>query len=353
MMSVHVPPGLEQPSAITTGSYTLFGQVWGDLLGRASVATLSFISGYLLWRSLRGATLGTVAKRKFMTLIVPMLTWNLILIALLVAAAALTGEESERLSLTSVSDVLATFTGLTGPTANVSLFFLRDLFVANLLVWVLAPVLGRFPILSLAALAIVTVFDLAEPLVFRPAILFFIAMGLIAAQRVERLASLCGPRLVLPALAMVLLGYVLAVAAPDMGEPGEEARNLLLRSLLVLLVLPLALWLARTSLGTALLWLERRIFETYLIHVPLISVLWVPWRSAFGPATTDSYVIFFVLAPIAALAAANLFGVMADRLPRTLQIALRGKPLAAGIRPAPASRRSESQARSQSYTNLR
>ncbi len=352
MMSVHVTPGLEQPSAITTGSYTLFGQVWGDFLGRASVATLSFISGYLLWRSLGSASLSTVAKRKFMTLIVPMLTWNLILIALLVAAA-LAGKESERLSLTSVSDVLATFTGLTGPTANVSLFFLRDLFVASLLVWLLAPVLRRFPIVSLAALAVVTVFDLAEPLVFRPMILFFMAVGLIAAQRVERLASLCRPRFVLPALALALVGYALAVVAPEMGDPGEEAQNLLLRSLLVLLVLPLALWLARTSLGTALLRLERRIFETYLIHVPLISVLWVPWRYAFGPATADSYVVFFVLAPVAALAAANLFGAMADRLPRTLQIALRGKPLAAGIRPSPASRRSEGQARSQSYTNPR
>lgn len=338
MMSVHVPPGLEQPSAVTAGTYALVGQVWGEFLGRASVATLSFISGYLLWRSLRGASLGTLAVRKSFTLIVPMLTWNVVMVALLAAAVALTGEEVARLSLDSASDILAAFTGLTGPTANLSLFFLRDLFVASLLVGLLASALGRFPVLTLAALVGVALFDLGEPLVFRPTILVFVAAGLVAAQRVERLAGLCRPRLVLPALATALAGYALVAAAPGLGEPGEEVLNLLLRSMLVLMVLPLALWLAGTDLGTGLLRLERRIFETYLIHLPLISVLWVPWRYASGPATAGAYVVFFALAPVAALAAAAVLGAIADRLPRSLQIALRGKALSAGIRPAPALR---------------
>lgn len=328
MMSVHVSPGLRTASAVTVGDFALFGEIWGNLLGRASVATLSFISGYLLWRAQKSKSIGAVARGKFRTLVLPMLTWNLIFLVLLLGGAAVSGTSvpTDRAAFGSFGDAFAAFTGLTGPTANESLFFLRDLFVASVIVRLALPWLLRAPVLLLVLLVVITLFDLIEPVVFRPSILFFVAAGVVAAQRVDTLAVLCRARVLVPAgvaAVAVLLG--LRVVPVDLGAPGAEATNLVRRALLVMMVLPMSLALAATRFGLALVWLEMRIFETYLLHVPLLSALWVVWVSTVGGAERNSYVIFFVLAPFAALIAAQVFGAVVDRLPAWIQLALRGK----------------------------
>lgn len=333
MMSVHVPPGLEQASAITTGDFALLGRIWGDILGRASVASLSFISGYLFWRTMRQARLAEVVRRKFRTLILPMLTWNVIFVAVYVAGTLASGgtPAPERNPFAAGADPVAALTGLTGPTANQALFFLRDLFVALVLLRLLAPWLARAPLPILAAIAGITLFDLVEPVIFRPSILFFTAAGAVAAQRIDRLSALCRPRLVLPAGIALLLAFGLVrLSAGALGPAGAEAVNLLGRSLLVLAILPVSLWLTRTRVGEALARLEPRIFETYLLHVPLIGGLWVFWSTAVGGARNDLYTLFFLASPLFALLVAQVTSAATDRLPAAAQLALRGKARGTG-----------------------
>ena len=322
MMSVHVSPGFGQDSLVSTGSLAWLGTLWGGFLGRSSVATLSFISGYLLVRTAAEAPLASVARRRFRTLIVPMLSWSLLFCLLRIGKAVALDQPEEILLLQPESDPLALLTGLTGPTANLSLFFLRDLFVSALLVWLLRPLLAARPLPVLGALAVVTVFDLTQPLVFRPSILFFVAAGAAHATRSETLtAGLTRTRATIGLAAGLL---ILSQMAPQAG-PMQELADLLRRSLLVVLTLATSAALADTRAARLILPLERRIFETYLLHVPLIGMLWLPWTRLVGGPEAGSYVLFFLLAPVAALAAGIGLGHLCDRAPPALQTLLRGK----------------------------
>ena len=48
MMSVHLVPGASGVSFVTGGAGRAIGEIWLGFLGRASVATLSLVSGFLL-----------------------------------------------------------------------------------------------------------------------------------------------------------------------------------------------------------------------------------------------------------------------------------------------------------------
>ncbi len=205
MMSVHVHPGAGNPSIVSEGgAFALLGAIWSDTLGRASVAALSFISGYLLWRKAAGRSFGVVARDKARSLLVPMLVWNLVFVGLLLGRFLLTGRHGEagHDPFAAGADTLSLLTGLDGETANRSLFFLRDLFVASLLVHLLGPLLRRYPLPLLAAIALVAVLDVGAPLIFRPSILLFVAAGMVVAQRGWHLDTLFVtrrlPMLVLP-----------------------------------------------------------------------------------------------------------------------------------------------------------
>mgnify|MGYP005860015789 CR=1 FL=1 len=325
MMSVHVNPGPGQPSAITTGAFAMLGDVWINLFGRASVAALSFISGYLLIRTASAMTLSAYARRRFSSLIVPMLVWNLVFAAMLVVKVRVVGLASGNDLLDGSGGLLAALTGLTGPTANLSLFFLRDLFVAAVLVQALRGPILRFWRMALVLVAIVTLFDLAEPVIFRPSILLFVVAGAIWAGRAARLPARPDWRWIL-AEGLVVAGIVvLRASGLDATGPGREAVDVLRRVLLTGAVLALTAWLAATGAGLRIARLERRIFETYLLHVPLISTLWVGWTLLVGPAEAPSYVVFFLAAPFVALIAGQVFGGFADRLPAPVQRLIRGR----------------------------
>ncbi len=333
MMSVHVPPGRSSPSLMSTGDLAWLGYVWADVLGRASVTALSFISGYLLVRMAAEAPLAQIARRRFRSVIVPMLVWNAVFIAM-VACKALLAPDPGAPWLRTDAGLLAALTGLTGPTANLSLFFLRDLFVSSLVVRLALGWLRRWPAAVLTAVAIVTVFDLAEPLIFRPSILFFAMAGAAHAQRASRLTEVLTRRLGIVLALAIGLAVAARLGLPNGGTPQRELEALLKHSLLAALVIAVSAGLTRNETGAALARLEPRIFETYLLHVPLISAAWFLWLPVFGSANLPGYAIFFFAAPLISMVAGQIFGILCDRWPGDVQRLVRGKT--AGARRATA-----------------
>lgn len=321
MMSVHVPPGMGQPSVMTSGDFAWLGAVWADFLGRASVAALSFISGYLLVRTAATAPLATLAARRFESLIVPMLVWNLAYIGLGVAKGLALGVPWEM-----DGGPVAEMTGLTGPTANLSLFFLRDLFVSALLVRLALPVLARWPVAVLAGVLAVTAFDLAEPVVFRPSILFFVVAGAVFALRGLRLAEGWGVRRTLVALLVLGVAYgAVRLSALHEVPAARELEDVLRRGTLVVASLAGGAALAETQIGVRIARLEADIYLTYLMHVIVISLLWVLWQPLMGEANAPVYVVFFLAAPVVALVAGQAAGRVCDRMPPWMQRLVRGK----------------------------
>ena len=124
MFFVHVNPGLSSQSVVSTGDFAVLGEVFGFWLGRASVAALSFFSGYVMLGALSRIAVGTYAWRRFRTIIIPMVLWNIIYIALQLArSTGSLGQADSNEEQQLLSWVLTDATGLLVPTANMSLFF--------------------------------------------------------------------------------------------------------------------------------------------------------------------------------------------------------------------------------------
>ncbi len=336
MMNVHVDPGPVASSIVHGGAFSWLGAVWVDFLGRTSVAALSLISGYLLVRN--GATRGFAdfARRRFLALILPMLTWNLFYCLAVTLVAVVEGKPAPR-EFTSLAAAAASLTGINGPTENLSLFFLRDIFVSSLVAYGLLPALRRFPLAVLGMVALLAVFEVTEPIIFRPSILLFVCLGVVGAQRLEKLSDLAVPRRLVPFLVLVgaalLLCFVTGFAA---GGVGVAIEDILRRLLLSAAAIVLATRLAGTPTGGWIAGFEDRIFETYLLHAALFHAAWAVWRRLIGGADDPSYLIFFLLAPAMAIAAGQVVGALTDHLPAPWRIALRGRARPIVRRPTPA-----------------
>ena len=86
----------------------------------------------------------------------------------------------------------------------------------------------------------------------------------------------------------------------------------------------------RRDESRAVVGLEPYIFETYLAHATFIAVLWEGWEGLVGDEFAPSYVVFFLLAPVAAMVFGQALGRVTDHLPAPLQLLARGRLAAAG-----------------------
>lgn len=329
MMWVHVSPGIATPSVVSDGQFAIVGLFLGDTLGRVSVSLLSFVSGYLFWVRARSLPFLTVAWRRFESILLPCLVWSAIYLILAASKMTLTGTVASALTRTNSSpmDALNAWAGITGPTANVSLFFIRDLFISTLILRILVPILDRAPYAVIALALLPGVLgDRLQPLIFRDSILQFVLLGAGIAHLGVSLAALSRPAtaLVMGSL-FTLVGYALAEGAAGQGMAYAYLSLLLRRMGICLLVLSLSSTLLDAVEGSARPRLGRATFLAYLMHMPLIGILWVVWQHFVGTEMDASYLAFYLFTPLAALLAGYLLDFLLDGTPPTMQLALRGK----------------------------
>ena len=245
MMSVHLVPGPARVSFVTQGAGSLIGAVWLDVLGRASVATLSLISGFLLVGALEKHGFPRIVRDRGRALLVPMMTWNVVgLLAIL--AAALAGRPAAGLVLAGLATPLGLLnglTGLSGPTVNLSLFFLRDLFAATVLLALLWPLLRNHLGPALAVTLALAVFEVTAPVIFRPTILLFMLAGCALRVRHVALGDLAAPRRALPGL--LAAGLVFCLCLLGDGSALAALQNVAKRVMLFFAVLGPAVALGR------------------------------------------------------------------------------------------------------------
>lgn len=333
MMWVHVSPGLSIPSIVNGGSFDWLGRVLGHSLGRVSVTTLSFISGYLLWQSRRSRGPLAIVGRRALCVMLPMLVWSAIFMLLAVGKEQIIGHRSSALEgvTTGWVSLVNAWTGLTGPTANESLFFLRDLFVATVLLVLAAPLLDRWPPLVAAMALAIALGHWAEPLIFRPSILFFMALGAWAERGGQSFERLSRPLWALGAGVVLLLSAVLLMhLSLEPGSPILSAIDLLRRASIGAFVLVM------TRTGMRLIDLRpvarwgRHSFLAYLSHASLIGILWIGWTVWIGTERDQSYLVFYLGVPALCFAAAISIGRLLDDRPAAVQLLLRGRVHGAG-----------------------
>lgn len=327
MMWVHVSPGLAIPSVVNGGSFDWLGRFLGHSLGRVSVTTLSFISGYLLWQTRRTRRALAIVGRRAVTVVLPMLVWSAIFIILAVGKERIIGHRSSALEGVTGGwlGLANAWTGLAGPMANESLFFLRDLFVATILLVLVGLLFDRWPALIVALALMLALGHWAEPLIFRPSILFFMALGAWAESCGQSFERLSRPVWALGAGVALLLSAVLMSHLPlEPGSPMLGAIDLLRRASIGAFVLVM------TRTGMRLMDLRpvarwgRHSFLAYLSHATLIGVLWIGWTDRIGTERDQSYLVFYLGVPALCFATAVIIGRLLDDRPAAAQLLLRG-----------------------------
>lgn len=328
MMWVHVSPGLSSPSFVSTGDFRLVGLILGDTLGRISVSVLSFISGYLFWTSAASRPMLSTVRRRFVSVVLPMLVWSAIFIVMAESKQMVIGAPSRMLLGLAPTPMafLNGWAGVAGPTANLSLFFLRDLFVATLILRLAAPLIRRLPLLMALLVTVLAVLEWTAPVVFRPAILQFMVLGAIASERGLSITWLSRPALSLPlGYGLALAGFAAMALLPAGLSEVHAVAGILRRLGIGFLALALSRAFLRLTPAPWMVRLGRHSYLAYLMHVPLIAFLWAFWvRIVGGPGDTP-YLAFYLAMPPLVFAIARLAGQAIDRLPAPAQLLLRGK----------------------------
>lgn len=328
MMWAHVSPGLSVPSVVSAGTFDWLGDILGHTLGRVSVTTLSFLSGFLLWQSRGSRSIANIIGHRFGAVVLPMLTWSAIFLMLAVAKEIVFAHPSTALRdiRTDPRGLIDAWTGLAGPMANESLFFLRDLFVATVLLCLVGPLFDKTPLLVVGAVLAATLAQVTAPVIFRPSILCFMTLGAWANH-----SGLTIDRLSRPALALTA-GFILIATEIALAHTGNLGSALVLRSIDLLRRGSVGAFVfVLTGTGMKLLplgpvaRLGRHSFLAYLSHASVIGILWLFWTSHIGDQTVDSYLLFYLATPFATFAMAVAAGNLLDRAVPTLQLLLRGR----------------------------
>ncbi len=328
MTIVHIPPGFSGGSVVP-GYVMILHTLTADILGRASVSALSFISGYLFFCSSVNKNRMELIISRFKNLILPMIFWNLAIIATGLLLLTVTGEKIyvlrglENLSLSNI--IIDRILALNYGAASDSLNFLRDLFVATLLALLLAPLIKKHPWPLVAALFFIDQTVTFQPLVMRGMILVFFAVGAAFAVTNKQFSILTHWRL--PAL-----GFLLIVVSVELTltESLGTFRDLniyqwLKRVSVSVLFIDLALHLSRQIKNRFIDRIDQVTYLVFLSHNLVYLLLWGGWQLVFGPPLTPYYLVYYFGAPLLLIFLTTLFAKVLSRLPAPLQLVAFGR----------------------------
>ena len=244
------------------------------------VPLLSMISGWLFFSFSDNAPaeLWTRIRRRFGSLYIPLVLWNLLFVAVLWLVFAV-DRSNPVLSALNIDFATARPTqylnaifALTQRPIGFQFWFVRDLFVTILVSPVLWLVLKKAPLLGAMALGAVWVTDFPLPIFFRTDVLFFFYMGGLIRQRGVPLEITRGATL------WWFLAYIVAVAIRTLAPHfvGDDAPLLELATKPMRLMGVLACWgvfqsVALSTVGTRIARYGGFAFFLHAIHFPLIA----------------------------------------------------------------------------------
>ena len=304
-----------------------------ELVGRAAVPLLGAVSGWLAAGSAAKRGWGAFMAGKLRVIALPMVAWNVIAIAL-VSGASLAGWIAAPIPRDAWA-LLNELTALARPNEiNVQMPFLRDL----LLCMALAPLLARAPAWAVAAVSMgaaawsVVGVSPAFPLLLRPSILAFFALGLLLARRRGAVERIGGGPLALALATYLTLAVVRTWVEIAYDDPARDwplavnAFDLATRAAACLLFWKLAWRLAGTTLSPALARLERFAFFTFCAHLVLIWLLGPTIGGVTGRLGAPGYPVFLLLQPYLAFAASAGIALVLERhTPRAARILSGGR----------------------------
>jgi hypothetical protein len=309
MMFVHVQPGIaENVYDRDAGLFDVVYFVFSRLLGLSSVSLLSVVSGYFIVASLAKSGVLRLILSKLRTLVVPLLAWNVLMLALLAAYGLLTGkwQDMPEFSAMGIANALL---ALTHWPLDVPLWFLRDLFVCCVLSPLVYFGLKRLPVTTIALLVVYTVFGEDLLILQRPQLLLFFGLGMwmrIAGTdtpTIDRLSRVLAVGLVV----MVAIFLTIRIDRILLSEMDETLLLTLDTSLRV--TMAGGFWLLtgairNSALAAVCTRLEPYAFFLFCSHAILFNFAGIVFRRFFGNYGSDLFPITFFTLPFLAVGAA-------------------------------------------------
>lgn len=283
---LHTPPYVPIKE-VGTSAFDLFKAFFQNAVFRTTVPVLTAISGYLLFRSMLDRQPGKLALKKFCTIVVPFLFFNLLLLG---AVDFLENGLHVRLGEDMVPDdprgwANAAF-GLFDSPINYPLNFLRDLVVLMLLAPLFGWMLRHLPWLGLGAVLLVFMNNLDGHFLLRDVMAPVFYLGGLAAVRrwdlcaLDRYAALC------------LAAFVALCAAV---VAFRVANTNYLRMAAPILIWPAAALVTRTAFGAWLARMSKYSFFVFVSHAPVLLATWMLYRPL---AKAVPYPVYWLLAPV-------------------------------------------------------
>jgi succinoglycan biosynthesis protein ExoH len=325
---VHVPHDpATSPFLGTNGWFDWFRVFLGDSLFRVGVPCLSMISGYLLFRKgMQSFDYGKTIQSKTKTVLLPFLLWNCGLFGLvwLMQGMQVSVGYFPDLRGSSVRDLMTYAFATEGLPVNVPLYFLRDLVVCILLAPLLAFLVRRFALPTLAVLFVLAVLpDVTLFIVLKKSILFSFTLGIFFALRGADLKALdrfAWPGTILTIAAAAALSLAQYSTGPTFPWSVDLMRNALS------MVGAFGFWMIsaiaiRSRLGQRLAATGSLSFWIFCAHYPLLVVMWMVWNRVGSP---DTYPVFYIGAVVSTLAILVVTNAVAKRTMAPLYQVLTG-----------------------------
>lgn len=271
---LHTPPFV--PIAdVSNEAFPLIKSFFQNAFFRGSVPVLTFISGYLLFRSSLDTSPLKLYAKKARALAIPFLFFNLSLFALM----SLAGMEIDK----PLWDALF---ALNGEPVNYPLSFLRDMIVLMLITPLLGLALREGSLISLVGICVFFMGNYDGSLILRNEmpIIFFIG-GMAAFHNVKMDAA---DKLALPCLAL-FIGLCLIVVHYRIPNTN------MLRYTAPFLLWPAASLLHNTFVGKLCESLSKYSFFVFCTHAPVLASTWTVYEKAFQNAP---YALYWVVAPM-------------------------------------------------------
>lgn len=282
---LHTPPYV--PIAeVGANSFEWFVAFFQHALFRATVPVLTFISGYLLFRSGIDRQPLVLLKKKSRSILLPFLFFNLSVLLVLVVLRELLGINAGNAKLESTQDWLDAAFGLAASPINYPLNFLRDL----LALFIVAPLLGwllrRAAWAGLLLVLVNFYFNLDGLFLLRDVMGPVFYIGGMAAIRNWDMRALDRYA---PLLLAVLVGVCVYVIH------FRVANTNLLRLVAPALIWPAASLLAFTAVGNWLARMSRYSYFLFLAHAPLLLAISIVYKRFAGLVP---YPVFWFLTPV-------------------------------------------------------
>lgn len=275
--------------------FSLLKAYFQNSLFRTTVPMLTLLSGYLLFYSNIDQKPRKLASKKFGSLAIPFLAFNLPLLLVAYVAESTVGLQiSYKLGDFDPRTWLDAAFGIWNSPINYPLNFLRDMIVLMCLAPLFGVLIRRMPTLGAMLVTLVFLNDLDGPLILRGVMPVLFYMGGLAAVYKWNVNAL--DRFALPCLLILLLLCGLIVQY-------RIANTNYLRLAAPVLIWPAAALLNGNRIGAWCARMNRYSFLIFVAHAPLLLALWMAYKMLGRPVP---YIVFWVGAPV--LVAACLVG---------------------------------------------